>query len=75
MKRTIEARFPISDIGVMTYFHKKHFLSLSFTLKRKSLLQAVEEAAGSEKLYVVMSKDVKLQDHESCPELQRVGSA
>lgn len=31
-------------------FPKKHFLRLSFTLKRQSLLQALEEAAGSEKL-------------------------
>lgn len=56
-------------------FLRKHFLSLSLTLKRKSLLQAVEEAAGSERLYVAMCNDINLQDHESCPELQRVGLA
>lgn len=56
-------------------FLKKHFLGLCLTLKRKSLLQAVEEAAGSEKLYVVVSNDINLQDYESCPELQQVGLA
>lgn len=50
-------------------FLKKHFLSLSFSLKRK-ISAAVEEAAGSEQSCVVMSNDIKLQDHESCPELQ-----
>lgn len=53
-------------------FPKKHFLSLSFTLKRKSLVQAVEEAAGSEELYVVMSSDIKLQDHGCCLQFQWV---
>lgn len=53
-------------------FPKKPFLSSSFTLRRKSLVQAVEEAAGSERLYVVMCYDIKLQDRESCPQLQWV---